>query len=236
MKNKPHLRLDILTLFPGMFEGPLTESLLGKARERGRIEVRVHNLRDFSTDAHRKVDDRPYGGGAGMVIQAEPLYRALAAIRCKGPRGKKPHVVFLSPQGTPLTSALARRLSGKRWIVLVCGHYEGIDERFMAWVDQEISIGDYVLMGGELPAMVVAEAVARWVPGVVKEAESLARDSFENGLLDYPHYTRPALWRGKAVPEVLLSGNHEKIQAWRRHAALKATKRKRPDLATKLHH
>src|SRR5579864_6172690 len=194
-------RLDILTLFPAMFEGPLSESLLGRARARGVIEVRIHNLRDWSAGArHRSVDDRSYGGGPGMVIQAEPICKALEALKKDGAKifGKKakPHVVYLSPQGRVLRQALVGRLARRPWLILLCGHYEGIDERAMRWIDEEISIGDYVLTGGELPAMVVAEAVMRLVPGVVKEADSVSNDSFQNGGLDFPHYTRPAVWRG----------------------------------------
>jgi tRNA (guanine37-N1)-methyltransferase len=220
-----------------MFEGPLSQSLLGRARERGIIEVHLHNLRDWSEDTrHRKVDERPYGGGPGMVIQAEPIFRALKAIAAKGAKlfGKtiKPHVVYLSPQGKVLTQARAHSLSKEPWLVLLCGHYEGVDTRIMRWVDEEISIGDYVLTGGEIPAMVLADAVLRLVPGVVKEPDSLAEESFQAGQLDFPHYTRPAVWRKQKVPSVLLSGNHGEITTWRRNEALKATRKKRPDLLT----
>lgn len=210
-----------------MFQGPLTESLLGRAREKAQIDVRIHNLRDYTDDVrHKKVDDRPYGGGAGMVIRAEPIYRALKSLKHAG----KPYIVYLSPQGRRLTQAKAQSLAKKSWLVLLCGHYEGIDERAMSLVDEEISIGDFVLTGGELPAMVLADTILRFVPGVVKEESSIQNDSFQNGLLDYPHYTRPALWRGKKVPEILLSGDHPKIQEWRRQQSLAATKKKRPDL------
>lgn len=226
-------RVDIVTLFPAMFEGPMSESLLGRARERGLIDLRIHNLRDYSADIrHRTVDDRPYGGGPGMVIQAEPVYQVLKAIKASG-RGKAPHVIYLSPQGRLLGQQLAQALVQKPWLVLVCGHYEGIDERVMRWVDEEVSIGDYVLTGGELPAMVLADAVLRWVPGVVKEPGSLAEESFQKGALDFAHYTRPAVWRGQKVPAVLLSGNHQLIQEWRAKEALRATRKKRPDLLRK---
>jgi len=213
----------------------MSESLLGRARERGVIDVRIHNLRDYSTDdRHHTVDDRPYGGGAGMVIQAEPIFKALQKIRVLKPRAlskkQKPYVVYLSPQGRLLTQGVARKLAQHPWIVMLCGHYEGIDERVMNAMDEEISIGDYVLTGGELPAMVVADTVMRLVPGVVKEADSIANDSFQNGLLDYPHYTRPALWRGRKVPAVLLSGHHEQIKMWRARQARRITVKKRPDL------
>jgi len=179
----------------------MSESLLGRARERQVIDVRIHNLRDWSADnRHRTVDDRSYGGGPGMVIQAEPIYKALKAIGADGARifGKKlkPHVVYLSPQGRVLTQARAKSLSEKPWLIFLCGHYEGIDERAMRWVDEEVSIGDYVLTGGEIPAMVLADTVLRLVPGVVKEPGSLAEESFQRATLDYPHYTRPAVWRG----------------------------------------
>ena len=229
------MRLEVLTLFPAMFEGPMSESLLGRARDRGVIDVRIHNLRDWSGDVrHRKVDDRPYGGGPGMVLQAEPIFKALKAVQAQGAKvfGKKgkPYVIYLSPQGSVLTQAVAQRLTQKPWLVFLCGHYEGIDERAMRWIDEEVSIGDYVLTGGELPAMVLADAVLRWVPGVVKEPGSLADESFQEERLDYPHYTRPAIWRGEKVPAVLLSGDHSAIRDWRRRQAIKATRKKRPDL------
>jgi tRNA (guanine37-N1)-methyltransferase len=237
MTAKQHRRLDILTLFPSMFDGPLTESLLGRASANGLIDLRIHDLRDFSTDPrHFKVDDRPYGGGAGMVLQVEPIYRALKHVRASASKGcprQKPYVIYLSPQGRVLNQAGAQALSRRPWIVLLCGHYEGVDERILRWVNEEISIGDYVLTGGELPAMVLADTVLRLVPGVVKESESIQKDSFQDGQLDYPHYTRPALWRGQKVPAVLLSGHHEEIQRWRKKQAFAATSRKRPDLAPK---
>ncbi len=235
MKRTTLERLDIVTLFPAMFEGPLSESLLGKARERDVVKLFVHNLRDFSQDPkHHKVDDRPYGGGAGMVIQAEPVYQALRHIEKAGrstfKKRTKPYTVFLSPQGQPLRQTMAQELSQQPWLVFVCGHYEGIDERVMRYITAEVSIGDYVLTGGELPAMVLADVVMRLVPGVVKELASIEQDSFQDGLLDTPHYTRPAVWRGQKAPEILLTGHHGKIQDWRRKQAASATKKKRPDL------
>jgi tRNA (guanine37-N1)-methyltransferase len=228
-------RLEFVTLFPAMFDGPMTESLVGRARERRLIDVRVHNLRDWSAgDRHRTVDDRPYGGGPGMVIQAEPIFRALQALKAEGAKvfGKKvrPYVVLMSPQGRVLKQSVAQHLSRRPWVILLCAHYEGVDERILRWVDEEISIGDYVLTGGELPAMVLADAALRLVPGVVKEAGSIVEESFQNGRLDYPHFTRPAVWKGIQVPPVLLSGDHAAIERWRAQAALKATRRKRPDL------
>ncbi len=231
MKTRKSHRVDIITLFPGMFEGPLTQSLLGRARESGLIDLRIHNLRDFSADKrHHYVDDRPFGGGAGMVLQPEPLYGALKHIRASRKGKTKPFVIYMSPQGKVLTQADAQTLSERPWWVLVCGHYEGIDERVMKWIDAEISIGDYVLTGGEIPAMVLADVVLRLVPGVVKESDSIRNDSFQKKQLDHPHYTRPALWRGQQVPAVLLSGNHEQIRAWRSQQAEMVTLKKRPDL------
>jgi tRNA (guanine37-N1)-methyltransferase len=214
----------------------MSQSLLGRARERGLLDVRIHNLRDFSTDRrHHTVDDRPYGGGAGMVLQAEPIYRALSKIKQSAGKGHgpRPYVVYLSPQGQVLTQARAKELSKKPWLLLLCGHYEGIDERLMRWVDAEISIGDYVLTGGELPAMVVADVVLRLVPGVVKKKASIQQDSFEQDRLDHPHYTRPRRWRGRSVPEVLLTGDHPQIQRWRLQRSWEATLKKRPDLLVK---
>lgn len=215
-----------------MFAGPFSESLIGKAEKAGIIKIRVHSLREWSDDPkHFKVDDRPFGGGAGMVIQPEPMYKALKALgRFK--KGRRPWVVFLSPQGQVLKQKILEKLQKRRHIILLCGHYEGIDERIMEWVDQELSIGDYVLTGGELPAMVLTDALCRLVPNVVGDPESLKNESFSKPLLDYPHFTRPKIWRGREVPETLLSGNHKAINEWRQKEALKMTKKKRPDLLT----
>lgn len=237
MARRPQVGIDILTLFPSMFEGPLSASLLGRAREAKIVEIKVHDLRQWSDDKrHAKVDDRPYGGGAGMVIRPEPLYRALKDLGALKKGARKPWVVFLSPQGEMLNQKTAATLSKKKRLILVCGHYEGIDERVMEWVDQEVSIGDCVLTGGELPALVLTDAICRLVPGVVGDPESIAKDSFSVGILDYPHYTRPSLWRGRAVPEVLLSGNHGRIEKWRQEQAVRQTKAKRPDLLEFKHH
>lgn len=213
----------------------MSESLLGRARNNGLIDLRIHQLRDWAKqDRHRTVDDRPYGGGPGMVIQAEPIYQAFESIRASGAKrfGKKasPWRIYLSPQGKVLTQAKAEALSRKPWVALLCGHYEGIDERAQSLIDEEVSIGDFVLTGGELPAMLLAEAMIRLVPGVVKESDSIHQDSFQQGLLDHPHYTRPADWRGKKVPPVLLSGDHQKVAEWRHQQAVAATRKKRPDL------
>jgi tRNA (guanine37-N1)-methyltransferase len=225
------MKIDILTLFPEMFQGPFTESLLKKAQEKKILDITCHDIRSFTTDKHHIADDRSFGGGPGMVMKTEPIHRALKSLGAGGKRPKKSQrVIFLSPQGAPLDQAAVHRLAGYRRLILLCGHYEGVDERVMRWVDEEISIGDYVLTGGELPAMVLVDAVARLLPGVVKEAGSVERDSFYNGLLDYPHYTRPAEYAGEAVPAVLLSGNHAIIERWRKEEALKRTLAKRPDL------
>jgi tRNA (guanine37-N1)-methyltransferase len=221
------VRVSVVTIFPELFGPFLAASLIGRARERGLLEVDVHDLRDFTTDRHRSVDDEPYGGGGGMVMAAPPWQRAVRALA----DGRSPRRVLLSPQGTRLTDAVVRRLAECGDLILLCGRYEGIDERVLETVvDEEISIGDYVLSGGELPAMVLIEALSRQIPGVVQQAESVERDSFRDGLLDHPHYTRPPVVEGLAVPEVLTSGDHAAIERWRRQAALDATARKRPDL------
>ena len=222
----------MVTIFPGIFDGPLRESLLGKAVAGGVVDVRLHDLRDFTTDRHRQVDDEPYGGGPGMVMKPGPVVAAVEALASgSGEGGPAPRVVLLSPAGRRLDQQLVRDLAGEPWLVLVCGRYEGVDERVVeALGAEEVSIGDYVLSGGEVPALVLLEAVTRLVPGVVGKEESLARDSFEDGILDHPHYTRPRDFRGLEVPEVLLSGNHAEIERWRREAAEAKTRRNRPDL------
>jgi tRNA (guanine37-N1)-methyltransferase len=220
------MRIDILTIFPGIFEGPLRESLLGKGISSGVIDVRVHDIRDFTTDRHRQVDDVPFGGGPGMVMKPEPIF---AAVESLGPDSKR--VLLLSPGGRLLHQTLARELAGESWLVLICGRYEGVDERVVLGLQaEEVSIGDYVLPGGEVAALVVLEAVARLVPGVVGREESLHQESFQDGLLEHPQYTRPQEFRGMRVPEVLLSGDHSRIAEWRRRAALEKTRRTRPDL------
>jgi tRNA (guanine37-N1)-methyltransferase len=220
------VRIDVLTIFPGIFAGPLRESLLGKAIASGLVDVAVHDIRDHATDRHRQVDDEPFGGGPGMVMKAEPVVRAVESL---GPGRKR--VLLLSPAGRRLDQALVRELATESRLVLVCGRYEGVDERVVEVLGaEEVSIGDYVLSGGELPALVVLEAVTRLVPGVVGREESLARESFEGGLLDHPHYTRPQEFRGSRVPDVLVSGDHGRIEEWRRRAAEEKTRRNRPDL------
>jgi tRNA (guanine37-N1)-methyltransferase len=221
------VRVDVLTIFPGILEGPLRQSLLGRAIEDGLVDVKVHDIRDFTEDKHRQVDDESYGGGPGMVLKPEPVFAAVEALG-PGPR----RTILLSPAGRRLDQAFVRELAAEPWLVLIAGRYEGVDERVVGGLPaEEVSIGDYVLSGGEIPALVVIEAVTRLVPGVIGRGESHERDSFGgDGLLDHPHYTRPAEFRGMEVPEVLRSGDHAEIERWRREAALEKTRRNRPDL------
>ena len=219
---------DIVTIFPAMIEQPLAAGVLGRAIANGLLDVRVRDLRDFTTDRHRVVDDVPYGGGPGMVLKPDPIFRALDAI--ESDRGAAPHVVLTSPQGRRFTQSEAQRLSGLPHLVLLCGRYEGFDDRVRERVTDELSIGDYVLTGGELPALVILDAVARFVPGVVGDEQSVAEDSFSRGLLDFPQFTRPAEIAALRVPEVLLSGNHAEIRRWRKREALARTLERRPDL------
>lgn len=220
--------IDIVTIFPEMFDSPLSASIIGNARERGLVEIALHDLRDWTHDAHRTTDDAPYGGGPGMVMKPEPLFEALDDLR--GDAKAAPCVVFLTPGGRRLDHDLVVELSGHDHLVLVCGRYEGFDERALELADHRVSIGDYVLTGGELPAMVLVDAVVRHVPGVLGDAESAADESFVEGLLEYPQYTRPAEYRGRDVPEVLRSGDHARIARWRREQAVRRTARTRPDL------
>jgi tRNA (guanine37-N1)-methyltransferase len=219
---------DILTIFPEIFRSPLAESLLKKALDRELIQVRVWNLRDFTEDKHRTTDDYPYGGGAGMVMKAEPIFRALEEIKSKDPEAR---AILLTPQGERFHQGLAKELSEQKHWILVCGRYEGLDERVrLGVVDREISIGDYILNGGEIPALVFLEVISRYVPGFLGSEQSVEEESFSDGLLEYPQYTRPPVFRGMEVPEVLLSGNHAEIKRWRRRESLKRTYRRRPDL------
>ncbi|HEX4046273.1 MAG TPA: tRNA (guanosine(37)-N1)-methyltransferase TrmD [Elusimicrobiota bacterium] len=222
------MRIDFVTLFPDMFAPVMDASIMGRAREKGLLEWGCVNPRDFSEDKHRKVDDRPFGGGPGMVMMVEPLEKAVESVRTKDSK-----VIFLSPQGERFTDGKASRLAKNEHLVFVCGHYEGVDERALDLFDEELSIGDYVLTGGELPAMVLADAVARKLPGIFKKEEAAESESFASGLLDFPQYTRPRVWRGREVPEILFSGDHKKIAEWRLQAARAATKRKRPDLMSR---
>jgi tRNA (guanine37-N1)-methyltransferase len=228
-KAGDRLKFDIVTIFPRMVEGPLAEGIVGRAIGRGLLDVKVHDLRVYTTDKHRVVDDMPFGGGPGMVLKPEPLFRAVEQIAAE--RGVPGAVIVTSPDGERFTHRHAERLAGLGHIVILCGRYEGVDERVREHLATEaISIGDYVLSGGELPALVMVDAVARLVPGVVGDEESVARDSFARGLLDFPQYTRPAEFRGMAVPPVLLSGHHAEIERWRRREVLARTLERRPDL------
>ena len=227
------LRCDVITLFPDLVQPVLGQSMLKRAQEKGLLEARVHNLRDYTEGRHLVADDTPYGGGAGMVMKAEPVFRAVETLRRQyGESGVSLRLLLPSPQGRPFTQRLAEEFRDeRRRLVFVCGHYEGIDERVRIGLEpEEVSVGDYVLTGGELPALVMIDAAVRLIPGVLGDPESAERDSFAESLLDYPHYTRPAALRGLPVPEVLLSGNHEAIRLWRRKEALRSTSRKRPDL------
>jgi len=218
--------IDILSLFPHYFTGPFDESIIKRAKENGLAEIRLTDIRDFSENRHRKVDDRPYGGGPGMVMMAEPVVNAIRHVKTS-----EAHVVYLSPQGKVLTAAKSRQLSKEKHLILLCGHYEGIDQRILDLeVDEEISIGDYVLTNGCLAAIVLVDAVLRFVPGVLGHEHAADEDSFENGILDCPHYTRPEVFEGLAVPTVLLGGNHKEIANWRKDQALKKTMNTRPDL------
>jgi tRNA (guanine37-N1)-methyltransferase len=218
------MKIDVLTLFPGMFLGPLDESIIKRARNTGILDLQIHNLRDYTHDRHRTVDDRPFGGGPGMLLKPEPIFEALEHLA-----GEQARVVLLSPAGRLFNQAIARDMSQASHWVLVCGSYEGVDERVReAWVDDELSIGDYVLTNGALPAMVVIDAVVRLLPGVLGDEASALEESFSNGLLEYPQYTRPADFRGMKVPEVLLSGNHAQIARWRQEQAQTRTRLRRP--------
>lgn len=223
------MRVDVITLFPDMFEPLVSSSMLGLARERGLLEFAAHDLRAWALPGvHRQVDDAPYGGGAGMVLRPEPAFQAVEAVRAADPR--RPYVVMMSPQGRRFDQHLAEELSGRERLLLLCGHYEGFDERIRSLADLEVSIGDFVLTGGELPAMVLIDAVTRLLPGVLGGETSTEDESFTTGLLEYPHYTRPAEYRGASVPEILRSGDHGRIATWRREQAIVRTAQRRPDL------
>jgi len=220
------MKIDVLTLFPAMFAGPLDESIIKRARVKGFLELKIHDLRDWTHDRHRTVDDRPFGGGPGMLLKAEPLFEAIESLKRAATR-----VILFSPDGRKFDQGIARELSLQEDLLLVTGHYEGFDERLKeALVDDVLSIGDYVLTNGALPAMVVVDAVTRLLPGVLGDDESSHDESFSHGLLEYPQYTRPAEFRGLKVPEVLLSGNHAEIEKWRREQARIRTEKRRPDL------
>ncbi|HBR17414.1 MAG: tRNA (guanosine(37)-N1)-methyltransferase TrmD [Deltaproteobacteria bacterium RIFCSPLOWO2_12_FULL_43_16] len=226
------MRFDILTIFPDFFGSPLKQSILGKAIEKGLIDVGIHNIRDFALDKHNTTDDSPYGGGDGMVMKVEPIVRAVEAV--KGSRKSEVKVILTTPQGRQLNQQIAAELAQSSNLIIICGRYEGVDERVKELVvDMEVSIGDYVLGGGEIPALVIVDAVTRLVPGVLGSDMSARDDSFSEGLLEYPQYTRPESFRGLTVPDILLSGNHQKIKNWRRRESIKRTLERRPDLLEK---
>jgi len=223
------LYIDVLTLFPEVFSGVLASSILKRAQEKKALEVHLNHLRQWSTDAHQTVDDRPYGGGPGMVLMVEPIYKAVQELKAQAASPTK--VILLSPQGKTFSQAQANKLSQEKHIILICGHYEGVDERVVEnLVDEELSIGDYVLTGGELPALVVIDAVARLLPGVLTKEEATRQESFQQNRLDYPQYTRPEVFQGWEVPKILLSGNHQQVDQWRQEKAMEKTKELRPDL------
>lgn len=225
------MRFDVMTLFPEMVAGILGESILGRAQKAGHIEVRTHQIRDFSENKHRNVDDTPYGGGVGMVMAAPPICACYDAVLADSDPDAKRRVIYLSPRGRHLTQEVAKELSGYDQLILLCGHYEGIDERAIEEiVDEELSIGDYVLTGGELPACILVDAVTRLLPGVLSDPACYEGESIQSGLLEYPQYTRPVSFRGREVPPVLLSGHHKNIDAWRLEASLALTRERRPDL------
>lgn len=220
--------IDILTLFPGMFEGVLSQSILKIAIEKGALDVRLHNIRDYTEDKHGKVDDRPYGGGPGMVMTPQPVFDAVEKIRASE---KEARLILLTPQGSKFSQSLAEEFSQEQRLILICGRYEGFDERILLTLEpMELSVGDYVLSGGEIAAMAVVDAIGRLLPGVLGDPESVEQESFKNGLLDFPQYTRPSEYRGLKVPEVLLNGNHQEIDKWRKEQALERTRSRRADL------
>jgi tRNA (guanine37-N1)-methyltransferase len=225
------MRIDIITIFPGMFAPVLNESIVKRAQSKNKVRINIHDLREFTKDKHNKVDDRPFGGGSGMVLAAQPIFDAVKRI--KSQVKKKAKVVLMCPQGKTFNQDTAKKLSKEKHLIFICGHYEGIDERVRKGiVDEEISVGDYVLTGGELPAMVVVDTIVRLIPGVLGDRNSLNFESFEGNLLEYPQYTRPQNFRGMKVPEVLLCGDHKRISSWRKTEALNRTKARRPDLLT----
>ncbi|MGB4570117.1 MAG: tRNA (guanosine(37)-N1)-methyltransferase TrmD [Tepidanaerobacteraceae bacterium] len=227
------LKIHVLTLFPEFFESPFNVSIIKRALDKGLIQIELINIRDFSRDKHKKVDDYPYGGGSGMVMKPEPIFKAVDYVE-KTIEGERRRIILMSPQGKAFNQSLARELSTEKNLVFICGHYEGIDERVKTLITDEISIGDYILTGGEIPALAIIDAVTRLVPGVLGSSQSLEEESFSDGLLEYPQYTRPEVYRGLKVPDVLLSGNHKEIELFRRREALIRTREKRPDLFKKL--
>ena len=226
------MRIDILTLFPDMCLSVLGESIIGRARENGCVEINCRNIRDYTADKHNRVDDSPYGGGTGMIMQTQPIYDCFMSL-CRE-TGKRPHLIYMSPQGSILTQKRAKELSQLDSIAILCGHYEGVDERIIEEiVDEEISVGDYVLTGGELPALILADCISRMLPGVLPNEDAYTLESHYSGLLEHPQYTRPYEWHGMKVPGVLTSGHHANIETWQREKSLEATLRKRPDMLEK---
>ena len=226
------MRIDILTLFPEMCNAYLSESIIGRARKAGKVEIECTDIREYTKDKHRRVDDTPYGGGMGMIMQVEPVYDCYASICEK--LGTKPHLIYLTPQGKTLTQERVKELSKLDNIALLCGHYEGIDERVIEELQpEEISVGDYVLTGGELPAIILADSISRLLPGVLSDDECFEEESHFSSLLEYPQYTRPYEWKGRTVPDVLLTGHHENVNKWRREQSLKRTLERRPDMLEK---
>ncbi len=248
------MRIDIFTIFPGMFDGPFSESIIKRAVDTNKVDINIHNIREYSTDKHKTVDDYPYGGGPGMVMKPEPIFRAVESVAheyvppspdildeelgetvaLETDANPRPHIILLTPQGCIFHQRRAEELSDCPWLMLICGHYEGVDERVRNFVDGEVSIGDYILTGGELAAMVFVDAIIRFIPKVLGSKDSVNVESFCNGLLEYPQYTRPREFRKAKVPEVLLSGNHKEIEKWRSEESLKQTKNKRRDLFEKI--
>lgn len=226
------MRIDIATLFPAMCEAVLGESIVGRGRKNGFVEINCHDIRDYTQDKHRRVDDKPFGGGTGMVMQAQPIYDCIMHI-CEeiGENGKKPRLIYMSPQGKTLTQSLVKELAQEDNLILLCGHYEGVDQRVLDELEaEEISVGDYVVTGGELPALIIADAVARLQPGVLPNEDAYSIESHYDGALEYPQYTRPEIWRDRRVPEVLLSGHHLNIRKWQEEKSREVTLEKRPDL------
>lgn len=224
------MRIDIATLFPDMCEAVLSESIVGRGRREGFIDIKCHNIRDYTLDKHRRVDDKPYGGGTGMVMQAQPIYDCICAIQ-KQAGAMRSRLIYLSPQGRTLNQALVKELAAEEHLILLCGHYEGVDQRVLDELEaEEVSVGDYVVTGGELPALIIADAVARLQPGVLPNEDAYSIESHYDGLLEYPQYTRPEEWMGRRVPEVLISGHHGNVDKWKREKAEEITQRKRPDM------
>lgn len=228
------MKIDILTLFPRMFEGPMTESIIGKAHEKELLEIQVHNFRDYSADKHQTVDDYPYGGGAGMLLKVQPIYDCLKSIKQNSDASSNPRIILLDPAGKKFDQKMAEEFSKEDQLIFICGHYEGYDERIRSLVTDEVSLGDYVLTGGELAAMVMVDATVRLLPDVLGNSESAETDSHSTGLLEHPHYTRPAEFMGMDVPEVLMNGNHKLIDEWRLKESLRRTYERRPDMLEKL--